>query len=471
MSRFPSFLIAALCCLFCGPLLAETKVPSIIGSHMVLQREKVTPVWGWDNAGQKVTVTFNGQSATTTTDSSGRWQVNLKPMKAGGPLSMSIEGSSRIQLENILVGEVWLCSGQSNMEWTVKISNNPKEEIAAANYPKIRHIKIPHRPSDKPESNVPSQGWKVCSPKTAGDFTAVGYYFGRQLHKELNVPIGLIGSNWGGTRIEPWTPPEGFKKVPALKASHADKLDSFPAKNGNRINHQSPLALYNGMIHPLLPFSIKGAIWYQGESNNGEGMLYHEKMKALIHGWREVWNTPDLPFYFVQLAPFKYGNAAALPFIWEAQEKTLSVPHTGMAVTTDISNIRDIHPRNKQDVGRRLALWALKHDYGRSELVCSGPTLESMKIEGNQARLSFGNIGKGLTTRDGKAPSHFTIAGEDRKFVEAKARIDGNQVVVTAEGVSKPVAVRFGWDQLAEPNFGNREGLPASPFRTDSWKK
>lgn len=452
---------------------AETRLPSVVGSNMVLQREKPVPVWGWDDAGQEVTVTFNGQTAKATADANGRWQVDLKAMKAGGPFDMKIQGSSSIELKNILIGEVWVCSGQSNMEWTVRQSNNPQEEIAAAKYPRIRHIKIPHRPAEKPESDVPSDGWKVCSPETVADFTAVGYYFGRHLHQELDVPIGLIGSNWGGTRIEPWTPPAGFQQVPALKEAFADRLDSFPAKNGDRVNHQSPLALYNGMIHPLLPYSIRGAIWYQGESNNGEGMLYHEKMKALILGWRKVWNEPELPFYFVQLAPFTYGGgrAQALPFIWEAQAETLKVPHTGMAVTTDISNIKDIHPKNKQDVGKRLALWALAKTYGQDDIVYSGPLYKGMKMAdgGNKIHLSFDHVGGGLKTRDGQPPSHFMIAGEDKQFVEAKAEIVDDQVVVSAESVKNPVAVRFGWSETAEPNLCNEAGLPASPFRTDNW--
>lgn len=473
MSRITHVLATVLFLTVSSFAVAETKLPSIIGSNMVLQRGKTVPIWGWDEAGQEVKVSFNGQKALTKADAKGRWQVNLKAMKAGGPFTMEIVGTSEIKLENVLIGEVWLCSGQSNMEWAVRSSNNSKEEIAAADHPQIRHIKIPHRPSDKPEQDVPSNGWQVCSPKTAGNFTAVGYFFGRRLQKELGVPVGLIGSNWGGTRIEPWTPPEGFKKVPALKASHADKLDTFPTKNGNRINHQSPLALYNGMIHPLLPYEIKGAIWYQGESNNGEGMLYYEKMKALILGWREVWKNPELPFYFVQLAPFTYGGgrAPALPFIWEAQAKTLELPNTGMAVTTDISNIRDIHPRNKQDVGTRLALWALAKNYGKEDLVYSGPLYKSMKVDGNKVLLSFDHVAEGLKTRDGKAPSHFTIAGADKQFVEATAKIDGSQIVVSADSVKNPVAVRFGWSQVAEPNLQNSAGLPASPFRTDQWDK
>ena len=288
---------------------AEVKLPSVFDDHMVLQQGQKLPIWGWADPGESVTVSVAGQTKKTKAGKDGAWDVHLKPLKASKtPVAFSVKGSNSIEFEDVLVGEVWLCSGQSNMEWRVSQSDNPKEEIAAAKHPLVRHIKIPHRPSAKPENNVPSKGWEPCTPQVVANFTAVGYYFARHLQSEIKVPIGLIGSNWGGTRIEPWIPPVGFKSVPALKANFADKLDQFPAKRGKGVNHQSPLALFNGMIHPLLPYTIKGALWYQGESNNGEGMLYHEKMKALIAGWRSVWNNPELPFYYVQLAPFRYGR-------------------------------------------------------------------------------------------------------------------------------------------------------------------
>jgi len=449
---------------------AAVKLPSIIGDNMVLQRDRAVPVWGWDDAGTQVTVTVGEAKATATADAGGRWAVELPAMKAGGPFTMTIEGTDTVTVKDILIGEVWVCSGQSNMEWTVSNSNNAPEEIAAANHLQIRHIKIPHVPADQPQDNVPSDGWKVCSPETVAGFTAVGYFFGRYLNQQLDVPIGLIGSNWGGTRIEPWTPPIGFQSVPALK-DIADNLANFPTKNADgKVNHQTPLALYNGMIHPLLPYAVRGAIWYQGESNNGEGMLYHEKMKALIHGWRSVWNDESMPFYFVQLAPFRYGGEPTrLPGIWEAQLKTLCVPNTGMAVTVDIGNVTDIHPRNKQDVGKRLALWALAKNYGQNDLVYSGPLYSSMKVDGNKAVISFDHVGGGLDSRDGQPLTHFQIAGENKEFVDAKAEIVGDTVVVSADGVDKPVAVRFGWHQEAEPNLSNKAGLPASPFRTDQW--
>lgn len=452
------------------PASAAVKLPAIIGDNMVLQQGEAVPVWGWDDPGTEVTVTLGEAKVTAKADDKGRWQVQLPAMTAGGPHTMTIAGSNTVTVGNILIGEVWLCSGQSNMEWPVGNSINAQDEIAAADHPRIRGIKIAHVPADKPREDVASSGWQVCSPQTVSGWTAVGYFFARELQQKLDVPVGLIGSNWGGTRIEPWTPPVGFQQVPALK-NIADNLDNFPVKNADgKINHQSPLALYNGMIAPLVPYGIRGALWYQGESNNGEGMLYFEKSKALISGWRSLWNKPDLPFYLVQLAPFRYGgDPQNLPGIWEAQTATLSIPNTGMAVTVDISALHDIHPRNKQDVGKRLSLWALAHLYGKADLVYSGPLYKSMTVEGNKIRLTFDHVGQGLVSRDDKPLTWFTIAGEDQNFVDARAEIDGDTVVVSADAVAKPVAVRFGWSQEAEPNLSNKNGLPASPFRTDKW--
>ncbi len=450
------------------PAVAAIKLPSIIGDSMVLQRDEPVAIWGWDEPGTDVTVAIGENKVTAKADDSGKWCLQLAAMEAGGPHTMTISGTDTVTVQDILVGEVWLCSGQSNMEWVVSNSNNPQEEIAAADHPRIRHIKIPHVPMESPQNDVASSGWQLCSPATVGGFTACGYFMGRYLQDELDVPIGLIGSNWGGTRIEPWTPPVGFQQVPALK-DIADNLENFPSKNdkGN-INHQSPLALYNGMIAPLVPYTIRGAIWYQGESNNGEGMLYYEKMKALIAGWRSIWGKEDLPFYFVQLAPYRYGgDPTRLAGIWEAQVATLADPHVGMAVTVDIGNVKDIHPRNKQDVGKRLALWALAKLYGKDDLVYSGPLYKSMEVDGDKIRIAFDHVGGGLVSRDGEPLSWFTIAGEDKNFVEANAVIDGDQVVVSANGVTAPVAVRLGWHQEAEPNLSNKDGLPASPFRTD----
>ena len=460
---------------------ADVSLSPIIGSHMVLQRDSACPVWGWADAGEEVTVEFAGQKKTAKPDESGKWMVKLDAMKANATgQTMTIRGKNTLSLEDVVIGDVWLCSGQSNMEWTVAASGNPKEEIAAGNHPLIRHLKVNNPGAEKPEAKVISNGWQQASPQTVANFTAVGYYFARELRKEVDVPIGLLGANWGGTRIEPWTPPQGFKAVPALK-DIADKLDQFPAKSEKpdkadptkkvvSVNIQSPLALYNARIAPLVPFALRGALWYQGESNNGEGMLYFEKKKALISGWREVWQMPDMPFYFVQLAPFIYKgqNPENLARIWEAQAATLKIPNTGMAVLTDIGNTTDIHPKNKQEVGRRLALWALAKTYGKTGLEYSGPLYKDAKFDGGKATLTFDH-GAGLKTRDGQPLTHFLIAGEDKTFVPAKAEIKGNTIVVTAEGVAKATAVRFGWSHDAEPNLCNGAGLPASPFRTDDW--
>ncbi|HRF00648.1 MAG TPA: sialate O-acetylesterase [Pirellulaceae bacterium] len=449
------------------PLAAETRLPKVLTDHMVVQRQKPIRIWGWDDPGQVVQVSLGDETVTGTADDQGRWAVDLAAREAGGPFEIKVAGSSERTLGDILIGEVWICSGQSNMEWPVAASDNPEQEIREANHPRIRHLKIPHIPATSPQDDVATDGWQVCSPETVPGFTAVGYFFARELERELDVPIGLVGSNWGGTRIEPWTPPQGFRSVEALKEI-SDALDTFPTVNADGgINFQTPLALYNGMIAPLVPMRVRGAIWYQGESNNGEGMLYHEKMKALIGGWRDLWQDPEMPFYFVQLAPFRYGgDPTALAGIWEAQLESLAIPHTGMAVTTDITQLDDIHPRNKQDVGRRLSLWALAGPYGREGIVVSGPLYREMKVEGSKIRLHFDHVGSGLVSLDEQPLNSFTIAGKDGNYVEAQATIDGDSIVVSAESVSEPVAVRFGWHQEATPNLGNVERLPASPFRT-----
>ena len=514
MKRTTLFLIGFLL-LFTGSIAySEVTLPNVIGNNMVLQRNMQVPIWGWASAGEEISVTLSTQaegveplfSTTATADAEGNWQVKLPAMAAGGPYTLRVNGSNTIELTNVLFGEVWVCSGQSNMQWSVNASKDNEAEIAAAMYPKIRLFYVPRVPSGLPQQDVAAD-WYETTPETIPNFSAVAYYFGRKLYKNLDVPIGLINTSWGGTRIEPWTPPVGFTTVPALasiykevedvqanyraqlpqkikeieawiaetrKALETDAMLTQMPNNTHPLAHQQrPTALYNGMVHPIVPYAIRGALWYQGESNLRDGMLYHEKMKALINGWREVWEQGEFPFYFVQLAPFNYGGRNASPYflpqIWEAQTATLALPNTGMAVTTDIGNLRDIHPRNKQDVGRRLALWALAKDYGRDDVTYSGPLYKSMAVEGNTIRLTFDHVGSGLTSRDEKPLTWFQIAGEDKQFVEAEAMIDGDTVVVSSDALENPVAVRFGWHQSAEPNFVNKEGLPASPFRTDSW--
>ncbi len=453
---------------------AQTKLPQFFSNGMVLQRDAAIQVWGWETPKTKVAVALGEQSATATADDNGQWSISLPARAAGGPLKLTVKGSQTIELNDIWMGDVWLCSGQSNMEWPVAASANKDAEIAAGNHPMIRHIKINHRPSATPETDLSTEGWKVCTSETVGGFTAVGYFFARHLRTEVDVPIGLIGSNWGGTRIEPWTPPVGFQGVEALK-SISDNLSNLPEKNAEgAINHQSPLALYNGMIHPLIKMPIRGAIWYQGESNNGEGMLYRDKMEALVNGWRSVWNQPDLPFYFVQLAPYNYGgDGERLAKIWEAQTASLGIKNTGMAVIVDIADLKDIHPTNKQDVGKRLALWALAKTYGK-DVTYSGPLFQKATAVDSAMIVEFEH-GSVLATNDGKPVRELMIAGADRRFFPATGELvnDGQKakLKVSSPKVSRPVAVRYGFHQLAEPNLVGKEGLPASPFRSDNWDR
>ncbi len=465
---------------------ADVKLPNVLGSHMVLQRDTELTFWGWADAGEEVSVTIGDSSAKGKTNDQGKWTAKLPAMKAGGPHTITVAGKNKIELTDVLVGEVWVGSGQSNMEWSVAISDNPQAEIAAAKFPKILLFNVAPKKTAKivPQNDVdPAVVWTECSPQTVGGFSAVAYYFGRTIHQELDVPVGIINTSWGGTRIEPWTPPEGFAGVDdaavqgigtAASKQQADfsaaaakaKAEGKPEPQVNG-NAGAPTHLYNANVYPLVPFAIRGALWYQGESNRGEGMLYAKKMQALIAGWRKVWGQGDFPFYFVQLAPYTYqGSEVALPEIWEAQTSILSsVKNTGMAVTTDITNLKDIHPKNKQDVGKRLALWALAKVYGKNDLTYSGPLYKGMKAEGSKIRIEFEH-GAGLKSRDDKPLSWFQIAGESGEYVDATAVIDGDTVLVSSDKVEKPASVRFGWHQLAEPNLVNKAGLPASPFRT-----
>ena len=485
---------------------ADVRLPSVIDSHMVLQRDMPLKIWGFADEGEPVMVELAGARATTTANDKGEWVVTLPAMKAGGPHKLTIAGNNKITLEDILVGEVWIGSGQSNMQWGVNASKDAGPEIAAAKYPNIRLFLVPNVLSGIPNRDVKAD-WKACAPNTIPSFSAVLYYFGRHLHKELDIPIGLIASAWGGSLIEPWTPPPGFagvKKVKGISDNVRNTQVSYLESLGNNLpaptpeakawlaealaaakkdelvppapalalpghalaGWASPTSMYNAMIHPLVPFAVKGAIWYQGESNLNDGMLYAHKKRALVEGWRKVWGH-DMSFYWTHLAPFNYGgDPRRLPKIWEAQQAATSIPGTGTTVITDIGNLRDIHPRNKQEVGRRLALVALAKDYGR-DLVHSGPVYKGMKIDGGKVRVSFSHTGGGLESRDGKPLSHFEIAGE-AGFVPATAMIDGDSVVVASDSVASPSAVRFGWHQRAEPNLQNKEGLQACPFRTNS---
>jgi sialate O-acetylesterase len=492
----------------CQTVHADVRLPGYYSDHMVLQRQMPLRIRGWADVNEKITVQLNGQTATTQATDAGTWQVELPAMEVTRePQTLTVAGNNTVTYTDILIGEVWLCSGQSNMEWRVMSSTNAAEEIAAANYPLIRHVKFDRRPSPVPLKDI-AAGWEICSPETAGNFTAVGYFMARKLFQELDVPIGLVNSSWGGTRVEPWVPPVGFERVSALSdlhqqilgrtpgteqyrnlmTSHVSALEAwlatskvaleadeiiranpaFPAALAPLEGRQDPTALYNGMIHGLVGFPIRGAIWYQGESNHVEGMLYYEKKKALINGWRELWGQGDFPFYFVQIAPFQYGNEdpAILAEFWEAQAATTQIPNTGMVVINDIATLNDIHPPNKQDVGYRLALYALKNDYGQKHLIAQSPEFESLAIDGQNLTLTFQRTGGGLKTRDGKAPSHFEITGPGSGgFQPATAVISGDTVTLSSPDVLKPTAFRFAWHKLAEPNLTGGTGLPVGAVR------
>jgi len=487
---------------------------------MVLQREKPIPVWGKADSGEKITVAFADQKQTTVADETGSWQVTLDSLPANKtPQSFVVSGKNKVTLENVLVGEVWLCSGQSNMEWLVEKSANPEEEKAAANFPEIRHFKVPRTSSAFPQADVKAN-WQVCSPTTVGGFSAVGYYFARELFQKLDVPIGLLHSSWGGTSIEVWVSPESVATIPELAELQAKILSQSSLSPEGKKRHEEYLAelkkwtaatemalaknqpvteppsvpwpawdnpqptqLYKGMIHPLAPFAMRGAIWYQGESNGSDEVIYLNKLQALIGGWRSKWNQGDFPFYIVQISNFSKVSEDGKTWskVREAQMNALaSITNTGLAVTIDIGETKDIHPKNKQDVGKRLALWALAGPYGK-DIDPSGPLYKGFSVEGSKIRISFDHAKDGLMV--GKKDDltavvpevegiikWLEIAGADQRFKRADAVIEGSELVVSSPEVTSPVAVRYAFKQdPAGANLYDNEGFPASPFRTDSW--
>ncbi len=492
------------------PAFADVKLPALIGDNMVLQQGKKVAIWGTADPGENISVTMGEQKATATADSDGHWKAELGPLKAGGPYDVTIVGKNTITLHNVVVGEVWVCSGQSNMEMAVGNSprawggvKNYEKEIAAGNYPLLREFTVKKAVAGKPQTEVQGQ-WMVASPQTVGEFTAVGYFFGRDLHKALKVPVGLIHSSWGGTPAEAWTSAEALATNPDLKpllddwarkvADYPKLLDQYKqqlndwAQAAEKAEAEGAIAppaspmppdprsspwraagLYNAMIAPLLPYAIAGAIWYQGESNADRAYQYRELFPAMIRDWRRAWGEGDFPFLFVQLAHFiqNFGPKSSWAELREAQSMTLSLPKTGMAVAADIGDPYDIHPKNKQEVGRRLALAAEAIAYGR-RVVYSGPVYDSMTKEDGSIRLKFKDVDGGLVTKGGSLRG-FEIAGQDRKFVLAEAKIDGETVVVQSSKVLRPVAVRYAWADNPDCTLYNKAGLPASPFRTDDW--
>ncbi len=568
---------------------ATVKLPALVGDGMVLQRAVPIPVWGWASPGEKITVTFNKKEYKTTCGTNGEWSLKLKPQKAGGPFTMEIQGENQIRINDILVGDVWICSGQSNMGMTMAgVQATYPEDITSANYPNIRQFYVGKGVGFSPLVNVAEGKWISASPATVQGFGAVGYYFARDLYNKYKVPIGLINTSWGGTRIETWISEEGLKEFPVIDAQRKDldgklwlrkeislpwpikeesvsieiaynknmdklffngkligKIDStislnkfkvptslvkeknnllalsvvdihkidwtgtgvvygkevLTVKVGNdtikpqgdrfyqaalhsdtdpfpyarrRFFQDEPATLYNAIVAPLVPTAIKGVIWYQGESNVKRANEYRKLFPAMIRDWRDHWGQGDFPFLYVQLANFYDPVTEPGKSTWaelrEAQRMALSVYKTGMAVIHDLGEAKDIHPKNKRDVGIRLALAAQKVAYGDNKIVYSGPEYQSLHVDGNKITISFNHTGTGLVARGGSILKHFAIAGADKKFVWAEARIENNEIVVWNDKIPFPVAVRYAWADNPEGcNLYNMEGLPASSFRTDDW--
>ncbi|GAA4438674.1 sialate O-acetylesterase [Pontibacter saemangeumensis] len=436
-------------------------VPSIFGSHMVLQQNAEVTVWGSAKPGEEVTVTGSWDNKPVTTKGSNlaKWSVKLNTPAAGGPYTVTIKGHNTITLEDVLTGEVWLCSGQSNMEWSAAAGiDHAEQEVPKATYPEIRFFSVGHQTADGPQLDVQGE-WVVCTPETMKHFSAIGYFFGRELYQALDVPVGLINSSWGGTPAEVWVSPETVDKDPVLqKAAAAQKEVPYgPVQPGKA---------YNAMIAPLTPYKIAGALWYQGESNTNAPEAYATMLPALINNWRSDWGY-EFPFYYVQIAPYKDYGPQAGAVLRDAQRRSLRVPNTGMVVVSDIGDNDDIHPRNKLDVGKRLANLALNKAYGKTDRPASGPLFREMKVEGRKVRLYFDYAESGLVSKSKELPN-FEVAGEDGKFVKADAKIDGSTVVVQAKSVKKPVAVRYEWSNTVTPGLFNKAGLPASTFRTEN---
>jgi len=493
MKRIPIVALALLA--FSGLPCFAADQPALVlqplfADNMVLQRDLPAPVGGTAPAGGKVTVSFAGKQKETTAGTDGKWSLKLDPLSASStPRVMTVSAGSGevVKIENIVVGDVWVCSGQSNMRRNLTEAKDPWKEIAAANFPNIRLFDVPLKTSEGPSTELTGQ-WQPCSPETIAQFSAVGYFFGRALQQKLNVPIGLIYSCKGGTRAEGWTPAKALasdpqyaamiqKSADGRKTHEADQAEN--EKNLREREFSAPSRLYNGMIYPLTAFAIKGVIWYQGEANTRQSPRYQALLTKLIDAWRQAWGQGDFPFLIVQLANFEdkrpNRNWAELR---EAQYLTAkNVPNSGLAVAVDIGEAGAIHPLNKQDVGARLALVARKIAYGEKDLVASGPVYDSSRVEDGRIKINFSSVGGGLEARGGELKA-FTIAGgdaptpgkalADENFVPAQARIEGNSVVVWSDQVGNPVAVRYAWANNPEGcNLYNKEGLPAVPFRTD----
>jgi sialate O-acetylesterase len=485
-----------------GPVAAEIKMPAIFGDNMVLQQGIKVPVWGWAAPGDTVKVNIANQSVQAAAGKDGRWRVNLEPLKPGAVLQMTVTSNGKgVLFKNVLVGEVWLGSGQSNMTMAVSVSASHETEVKSANYPEIRLFTVATNPTETPQADCRGS-WVVCTPKTVEGFSATLYFFGLNVHKDLKTPVGLIHSSYGGTGIGSWMSLESVQSDPAFagtitawkaaKADHAKAVAEYePAlaawkaqaarakaagqpvppepKKPAYLPQYLPMGLYNGMIAPLVPYGLRGVVWYQGESDAGDGVVYRKQLPAMIQDWRKSWGLGDFPFLMVQIANYKARQAEPVESSWaqirEAElETALSVPKTGLAVAVDIGSADSIHPLDKPEVGRRLALIAEATVYGQKDVVYSGPLCEGMKIDGSTAWLKFKHVEGGLTAKDGPALKGFALAGADGKFYWAEGKIEGDTVALRSAKVAAPVRVRYAWADNPECNLYNKAGLPASPF-------
>lgn len=461
-----------------GPAAGGVRLAAVFSAHAVLQQDMPVPIWGWADPGATVKVSFAGQSKSAAADGGGRWQVVLDPMPATAeprPLTVAsaVPGDGPVTIPDVLVGEVWLCSGQSNMQWPVQKSAAADDEIAAADFPLIRLFTVAPKVAGEPQRDVKGE-WRACSPQTVRDFSAVGYFFGREIHRHRKVPVGLVHASQGWTPSEAWTPREALlgNAETAPIVERWDRICDGSVKGDPNFIHRAS-GLWNGAVAPLVPCALRGVIWYQGETNERRGFRYRIEFPLLIESWRRAWRRPDLPFLFVQVANVLPPDPEPVDSEWaelrESQALALALPQTGMAVTIDIGEEKSVHPENKQDVGFRLALQARARVYGE-DVPHNSPAFASTAIEGDRARLRFTDTYGALKTKDGKPLQGFAIAGADRRYRVARAEIDGDSVVVWSDEVKPPVAVRYAWaNNPAGCNLANAADLPAVPFRTDDW--
>lgn len=472
MRKFLSFLIATVILLYITSslLYAEVKLPAIFGDKMVLQQQTEAAIWGKAavNSTVRVTTSWNRKSFTARAGKDGDWKVKVSTPAAGGPFSITISDGKAVILKNVMIGEVWVCSGQSNMVMPMKgYKNQPvlgsNEAIATSSNNNIRLFTVTRVASLVPLDNFEGN-WNTAEPESVSEFSAAAYYFGLMLNKVLNVPVGLINTSWGGTRIEPWISEAGFKKFDWVKLP-----DKIPQKG--TLSRQTPTVLFNAMINPIVGYSIQGAIWYQGEANHNEPAQYQQLLSGLVEDWRSLWGVGEFPFYYVQIAPYDYGQIGlSSAYLREAQLKaSTAIPNIGMASIMDAGEKNSIHPANKAVAGNRLAYLALVKTYGKKGFSCEGPAVKEMKVEGNLVKLTFDNAPNGLTSF-GKDLSCFEVAGSNKRFFPAKAFIVGTGITLITPGVAQPVTVRYAFQDFIIGDLFNTEGLPASSFRTDTWE-